>query len=377
MFLEQLRSRTGEALLSYLTGIPGRKVELSDKSVHGTYVGFSPIAASRGASFEESGLEFTIDEGGITMLERVAHNGKPYDFNVLYSPEWVFHLEGCGMDNALALRQHATLTLASSIFCFATRFSPNSHDVIMLLGEGMLAALGVFVRKERGLKRLEKIYRRVPKEREVVPHTPDQWLSPINMENARDMMASGTLKGKLHIIEMAASNLWTGTDKEIEERIELVASGLKDPLMAVQIASLKTFQLGGRVVAGIDLVVDVLKKHRELAGQTIEEALDSAACLLYETFRLNKERSNLERDFGSSDIAVIHNVSCGRVTPPQAKALGAVAREVPAQRRWTQEHQAKLLDAVALVMKSDSVIGRAREIGERALTDYPLLSLQH
>ncbi|MBI2120065.1 MAG: hypothetical protein HYT94_00395, partial [Parcubacteria group bacterium] len=60
--LYKTKSFLSEVLSSFFSGMPGRVAELSDTSIHGTYIGFSLIAASQGASFKESKFEFSIEK---------------------------------------------------------------------------------------------------------------------------------------------------------------------------------------------------------------------------------------------------------------------------------------------------------------------------
>ena len=116
---------------------------------NGQYVGISPIAASQGASYEESRVAFSVDQKGIILDTTIVSEDKPVEFKVHFTPEWIFSLKGWGVEKCLSVRQHATSNLAQLIFCFTEDFPEKQNpdfNVEMMLGEGMPASLGLFVR---------------------------------------------------------------------------------------------------------------------------------------------------------------------------------------------------------------------------------------
>lgn len=355
-----------------LATFSAQATELTDTAVHDTYIGFNPLAASRGASLEESRVQFSLDGNGITLLQPVAVGGAVYNFSVHYSPEWAFHLKGWGVDECLALRQHRTSNLAQLIFCFTPRFSFAKHDVTMILGEGMPVPLGVFVRQGKGLGTLAGLYTKEyrPAPKQAVEQS---WLVPIDVKAGKIIMTVGDREAKIKFLRDAEVNMWTGSTSEIQKRLEFAGVGLADPDPSVQIAALSMFELSGRVTGGVALVADVLKRHQSLRHDVLEKALSAAACLLYETYYFNKERFELAAQFGTTDIAAIHKSSGGRLTPEQAKLVEEVARPITPERTWTREHQELLLGVIARVLaESPSLSDYARKEGERALRDYAL-----
>ena len=82
-------------------------------------------------------------------------------------------------------------------------------------------------------------------------------------------------------------------------------------------------------------------------------------------------RTDVENEYGTTDLGMIYRNTGGLITPEQEKLLERIAREVPPSRTWTREHQSTLLSAVAKVIADPSVTGHAREEGERALREYP------
>src|SRR3989344_7748295 len=202
---------------------------------HGHYVGISPILASRGASYEESQVAFSVDQNGIVLDTTVVSENKPLEFKVHFTPEWIFSLQGWGVEKCLSVRQHKTSTLAQLIFCFTDDFpkakkaSGQDFDVEMMLGEGMPASLGLFVRtgNPNVRSRVRGLYDLYYKPK--VEEKSQRWLSSVDIPEARKVMRSTDSYRKIQVLKTATNNLWTGTDQEIKARLELVAQGLEDP----------------------------------------------------------------------------------------------------------------------------------------------------
>ncbi|MBI4120838.1 MAG: hypothetical protein HY457_01095 [Parcubacteria group bacterium] len=370
--LQAMKAHLGNAVHGFLHGVPGRSVELSDTSIHGDYIGINPSAAAQGASFEEAMIEFSIGSEGVTFLSGVASGGILYRFRVCYSPEWVFHLTGWGVDGCLSLRQHQGSSLAALILSFPPRFSLAKFDAMMMLGEGMPMVLGVFVRKEKGIEVLKKLYARAYQLYE--PDKPEddlrQFLGP-----KTPFLPSDSVERKKKAVADAGQNLWVGTEQDVAERLPIIEQGLLDDYPDVQLEALSVFQLSGRVTDGVDLVVGMLKRAASLHGPmyecVLEKALSAASSLLYETHKFTMQRVKLVQWFGSSVIADVHRVSGGSVTPDQMKVIVEVEREVPAHRRWTREHATALRGAMEEVLNGHrSISPESRQDATRALKDF-------
>ncbi len=366
MFKRQL----GALVLGIASACAVQATELSDPTIHGTYIGFNPLAAIRGVSYADSTLRFTVSSGGIALLTPIASGARVYTFTTMFPREWVFHMKGWGVDECLAIRQHATSQLAQLLFCFSPKGRGIEQDVTMILGEGMPMTLGVFVHEARGTTPLLSMYQKAYQP--AVPKQEIAWLTPVDVPAGKVTMTSGTREAKVALLHNAEINLWTASESVIKDRLALVKMGLRDKDPEVQKAALRTFTLGGRVTDGVAIVSDFLRGHKSLRADVLVEALTAAACLLYETNQQNGQLAALINTFGTSDVGVIHRQTRGNITPEQSKLLEQIARPTPLSRTWTREQQSTLLDAVSKVMADPSVIGRAREEGESALREYPL-----
>lgn len=350
--------------------------ELSDSSIHGAYVGIDPLSASRGMSFEDCKLAFSLDGKGLKLHTTVYAENTPLEFKICFSPSWIFHLEGWGVDHCLSVRQHAESELAQLIFDFSgLSLTGAKGDVLMLLGEGMPCVLGVFLRQKNTLdmeKVLRTLYESLYKPKEEP--TEISWLQELDLSQAKITMGSRDTAQKVEILKMAGTNLWTGTDQEINDRLELVEMGLKDTNPTVQIQALDTFTVGGRVIGGVDLVANFLSQsNRGLRNGVSEEAVDAAVFLLYEAYSFNKKVAVLEQGFGTADIGIIHKKTDGVLSPEQYEAMNSIVSTKP-QVRWTLSHQKILRDALEGVIATPNpfIPQSAISNAQRGLKDYPL-----
>lgn len=329
-----------------LKGTPLYFAKLSDSSIHGAYVGIDPLSASRGMSFEDCKLAFSLDGKGLKFHTTVHAENTPLEFKICFPPSWIFHLGGWGVDHCLSVRQHAESELAQLVFDFSG-FSVKGikGDVLMTLGEGMPCVLGVFLHQKNTVN-LEKVLRTLyeslydPKKEP----TETSWLQELDLSQAKITMASRDTAQKVEMLKIAANNLWTGTDQEINDRLELVEMGLRDTNPTVQIQALDTFTVGGRVIGGVDLVADFLdQNNRVLRSSVIEKAVDAAVFLLYEAYSFNKEVAVIEQEFGTTDIGTIHKKTDGLLSPEQHEAVNRIV-SARSQVRWTLSHQKTLRD---------------------------------
>ncbi|MBI4158586.1 MAG: hypothetical protein HY505_03155 [Candidatus Yanofskybacteria bacterium] len=345
---------------------------------YGHYVGISPIAASQGASYEESQVAFSVDQNGIILDTTVVSENKPLAFKVHFTPEWIFSLQGWGVEKCLSVRQHKTSKLAQLIFCFTEDFPETkkkadlNFDVEMMLGEGMPASLGLFVRtgnpnvgsRVRGL--YDTYYK--PKTEEA-SHS---WLSLVDIVEARKVMKSTDKYRKIEVLRNSTQNMWTGTDQEIKDRLELVAQGLEDPSPEIQKQALDTFSVSGRVVGGVDLVVNFLRKTN-LRDDVSVAGLEAATYLLYEAHKFNSDVALLQKDFGTTDPETIQKKTNGLISPDQYDVVNKVCQQVP-QTRWTLEHQVALTNAITQAVSDQTKISpEALKVATRALKEYPVI----
>jgi len=356
-------------------GMPWYVPTLSDKAIHGEYVGISPLLAARGASLEESTVRFAIDGSGVFLDTTLEFDGAKHAFRTHYPASWVFNMQGWGVGHTLAVRQYETSKLASVIISFTSRsLSGTQSDAIMILGEGMPAPLGVFVRRKEGRdtqKELIALHARF-----FTPTTQQEehsYLQPIDMVTATVAMAAGTVEERLAILKDARSNMWTGTDQEIKERLSLIAMGLRDDEADVQKEALTAFVFGGRVTGGVALVTEFLASPVQRRRDVAEKAIEAATCLLYETHSFNKDVALLMTAFGTSEPGAIHQKTGGLLTPAQFESLQQIANSRP-QRRWTLEHQQVLRDAIASTIAHRDTPPDALREGERALKEFPLVA---
>lgn len=350
----------------------------SKNTKNGHYVGISPIAASQGASFEESQVAFSVDEKGIVLDTTVVSQDKPLSFKVHFTPEWIFSLQGWGVEKCLSVRQHKTSKLAQLIFCFtedfpeASKKSDLDFDVEMMLGEGTPFSLGQFVRTGNPSvgSRVRKLYDNSYKPK--VEQISQNWLKSVDIPEARKIMRSASEYQKIQVLKDATQNLWIGSEQEIKDRLELVAMGLEDVSPEVQKQALDTFSVGGRVIGGVDLVVNFLRKTN-LRDDVLVASLEAATYLLYEAHQFNSDVALLQKDFGTTDPGEIHKKAKGLIAPDQYDILNKVCQKVP-QTRWTLEHQMALTEAITqAVSDSTKVSPEALKVATRSLREYPVV----
>ncbi len=346
---------------------------ITNKKLYGTYVGLSPILVSQGSSYEEAYVRFSLSNNGIVLWQTLTVDGTPLNFQVNFTSEWItVPIKGWGVDDGIAVRQHVDSKLAQLIFLFPPQIK-GDFDAVMILGEGMPAVLGTFIRKERGDAMLRKYYTETYKPR--VAEEQIRWLKPVDMVQAEEVMRSGEVYQKVQVLKDVEHNLWTGTEQEIAERLSLIERGINDPSSRVQHQALNAFVLGGRVTGGVELVVLALKRYKMLEPAVLEEAMDAAACLLYETYYYNKDVEEVRSSFGTTDVRAVRVKTGGKVTPEEFESLKHIV-DTPASRRWTMEQQKDLRDGISAVVAdaSVSVSTVARQRGLSALADYPFPS---
>lgn len=355
--------------------------ELSDKALHGTYVGISPISADRGKSFEESKVEFSLNENGFVVFSPVEYENKFLKFRIRYTPSWVFHLTGWGVNGCLAVRQGENAKLAEAIFCFPSPtgkrvfYNGVSVDSVMILGEGMPAILGVFINSAENssaVSDVQKIYKVFSRPKDSQEQK-TRWLKDIDLNEAKKIMRSSDTLRKIQILEKATMNLWTGTEKEIYDRIELVEIGLQDIDQAVQMKALETFDFGGRVRVGANIVANFLRQYRNLRPEVVTKAVEAAVYLLYEAYNYNHDIAFLKKELGTANFEEIEKKTDGLLSPPQHKIIRNLAHRQP-QMRWTISDQVILRIAIDEVVMSDGqhVSKEAILNGLKALQEYPL-----
>lgn len=343
---------------------------ITDKKLQGAYVGLNPILVSQGASYEESIVRFSMDDSGIVLEQRITADGSAFSFRIGFTRDWItIPVKGWGVDDGIAIRQELTTPLAQLIFLFPPRVK-DGFDAVMILGEGVPAPLGVFVREGMGDARLRKFY--ADEFRPRMSDARESWLKPINVARAEEVMRSGMVREKTQLLKDAEHNLWTGTEQEIASRLDLIARGINDHNPKVQQTALEAFTLGGRVIGGVRLVTDALSRYDTLKPEVLESAMDAATVLLYETYNHNKVLGEVRDVFKTVDVSAVHVLTGGLVTPHQFKALERIVRR-PASRSWTAGQETALRNAImTVVADKEHTSERARQIGVRALADYPL-----
>jgi hypothetical protein len=341
------------AVSNILTGLPGRQADLSDPSLKGDYIGINPLASAQGATFKESKIEFSLDEHGIVLEQALTVGSKVYNFHVHYTLEWVFHLEGWGVERSLSVRQHKKSDLAALIFTFPPRMSFAKYDAMIMLGEGIPAVLGLLVRKERGWDWPREKYAETyqPAESEV---TPNAWLPKIDYDAAEKILESKNEWSKKRLLENLGQNLWTGTEEEVCRRLLLIERGLKDSNEAVRCEALSVFTLGGRVTGAVPLVLSVLSEGISLPREVLAKAIDAASCLKYEADKHLAVRDALitVHGYATADIEQIHLVTKGIVSPDLYEMVKKVAEDIPPSRSWTKGHSEALGTAIQMAKKN-------------------------
>src|SRR3989344_4936561 len=131
---------------------------ITDKKLQGAHVGLNPILVSQGASYEESIVRFSMDDSGIVLEQRITADGSAFSFRIGFTRDWItIPVKGWGVDDGIAIRQELTPPLAQLIFLFPPRVK-DGFDAVMILGEGVPAPLGVFVREGMGDARLPEVF---------------------------------------------------------------------------------------------------------------------------------------------------------------------------------------------------------------------------
>lgn len=372
-------SGVGKFVARFVGGSPWCDVRFNDKHTRGAYIGIDVSAASSGASFTNSLVEYTIDHDGLTMSQQVQHQGKIHKFRTHFSREWIFRLMGWDVDGCISVRQHKNSDLAQIILAFSPSFCLNPVDMYVLLGEGMFAVLNVFVRKNKRYSPLrwlllKIIYFSAKRDGKVnASKEAHSWLIPIEVSDANMIMDSNNPTKKISFLDDVGHNLWTATSEELEKRLPIIEMGIMDRDPNVQRAALSTFVLGGRVTAGVQLVAKTLKQHQELDMHVTEEAVQAATVLLYETYKFLKRDIGLRSAFNTSDITLVHEKSNGAITPEQAEELEDVVRHYPQHRIWTYEHYQKLRAVLSEFISSGGCAKQqTNENALRALREYAL-----
>ena len=252
----------------------------------------------------------------------------------------------------------------------------------MYLGEGMFVPLGFFLHKEKRagaeaeLLRLYDIARDIMREEiENGRHinTDSAHLLDLDIGAAQKVMGSqGMLKEKIEVLHRASHNLWTAGEDVINERIEIIAMGLKSEFPEVRIKSLDTFVLGGRVTQGVPLLVDFFHQGGFHDATVFAKAVDAVTCLLYEAHSYNKEVGKLFGYFQTTDVRKIHEISKGVLTPDQTELINTQLNKRPSMR-WTLDDQRSLRSILENAIDNGSAVrlDQAKECVE-ALKKYPL-----
>ncbi len=364
----------GLLFIGFLFGM--RRDKNSYASKFGEFRGISPGLASQGKTFEESQLCFVFNKTGLILDAPLEKNGRMVVFKIHFPTSWVFSLKGWDVDKGVAIRQHAESKLAQFILLYTEDFQSfrqklwhkKRADVTMILGEGMPAVLGVFLRQPCSEKDLKEIYDQAYKP--PAPKPANNWLMSIDVSTAKETMELfGDSQAKIQLLEKATQNLWTGSSAVIKQRLELVALGLEDGDPEVQKQALRTFSLNGRVNAGVEMVVNFLKQpHSD--EEVLAEALESATCLLYEAHLYNREVRKILTDFDTMDLEKIRDKTKGLLTPEQYEILNRINQRKE-EVCWTADQENALRNAIRQIMASRLLPSKAMQIGYRALIEYP------
>lgn len=377
--MRQVATRVANTLGLSLRGTPLYYAELDDPAIHGEYIGVSTIESSRGHSFDECMAGFSIHADGIKVYSPVrTESGAMLRFTIHYPPSWVFHLEGWGVDHMLAVRQKETSTLAQFLLHFSGGFNMKA-DAAMILGEGMPALLGVFVRidgsrrsAEVDCEELFKIFSEDSKDTEH-GETWRSFLPVVDLNAARQVMDIGSAEEKQDVLRKIGRRIAFTEWNECVDLLTLIERGLNDPSPRTQREALDVFICGGRVVQGIAMVKGSLNRPLELmGGSTLEKAVEALTCLLYEAWLCNVYRARLIRDFQTDDIVLAHTCSSGVVSYTQYEAILDRARRTPAVL-WAVAHQEELRAELERVRDyAEAIPQPVRDEASRALAEYPV-----
>ena len=370
-------------------------MELSDKKIHGRYIGILLGPVSRGASFEDCLVEMSINELGITMPFTEAGENQA-KFQVHYPPGMVFHLLNWGVDDDLAIRQHPTSNLAQMIVqkvswygrlvTFA-RFQAWS-DMGVILGEGMPMPLMLFVREKRGENMLRRLYKQVFAVDANDYYNREKWwhdrLVPVELPEIERVFEYGRVNEKAKLIESLGHNLWTGSQTVIAQRMNTLNRFLLDTdLVGVRSKVMQQFTLGARVVEAVPLIegqyewLQTQDFNQSEVSMYAQQVADAARCLLYETFNHLKPRIEIKKRFGTLDVGVLHTQLLGvkrNVIDARDQALFTDffrGRDVSQSREWTVEHY-KALRSIALGLHHNRLVFMDRR-SERELEEYASL----
>lgn len=370
---------------------------LGDPRIHGDYHGIS-MSAVYGSSLEECRARFSIDERGIRFYQTVK-NFPDLPFMVEYPPAWIFHMKKLEIRHCLSVRQHAKSRLAQCFIDFTEMTlcalsdtnsignapfrdgkipqESNLHvAAVLFLGEGMMIPLGMYLHErstpdiENGLARLYTTIRATSDEQ----HRDRQfsYVIPMDIAQAKTVLESerSSYEDKARVLEQAYHNLWSGTEQEIDDRLELVRLSLRSPHSDVQIKALETFILGSRIIQGVDIMRDFLESPR--TDEVLRQAADAVTCLLSNARSVNKTADVLLKAFDTTDVAKIHARSGGTLNDEQFKALGRILHhsERPSGC-WTLDHQKalrSLLETIPTMTDNFEIAFRC----EKSLREFPL-----
>jgi hypothetical protein len=365
-------------------------LELSDKKIHGRYIGILLGPASHGATFADCLVEMTINETGVALPFTETDTKEP-GFQVHYPPGMVFHLLNWGVDDDLAIRQHPTSSLAQVIIqkvswykrlvSFA-RFRAWA-DIGVVLGEGMPMPLMLFVREKRGEKMLRRLYKQVFAVQSNDYYNEEKWrqdhLVPVDFSEIERVVTRGTVAEKAKLIESLGHNLWTGSQEKVAERIKVLDRFLTDTdLVGVRSKVMQQFTLGVRAVEAVPLIqrqyawLQTQDFNDPAVGMYAKHVAHAARCLLYEAYSHLKPKINIKKRFGSLDLGNIHVQQDGVLDARDQSLFTDFfhSRDVTPSREWTVEHY-KTLRSISLELHRRLAFMGARDEGE--LEEYASL----
>jgi len=228
---------------------------------------------------------------------------------------------------------------------------------------------------------LQELYKLFYEPARCEPENDDAHLIYVDLVEAKRILVAGTAKQKIKLLNDLGHNLWIAKEETILNRLELIKSGLYDSDTFVQGEALDVFVLGGRVVGGVSMVVDfidsMLANPEKASRLILKQAVQSASCLLHETYYFNREANMLLRDFGTTDVDKIYRVSNGNINQAQFEAIRKLS-DVRPQRHWTSEHQRMLTTALNNVIDFVSESTGYKDVAsecERVLLEYPMVEV--
>lgn len=343
---------------------------------YGVYIGTAPLLSMNGAAYDATRVQFVYDKDGIHVTRAFGYGGTSLQFTVRYDNSWITRIKNWGIDDCPAVRQHKTSTLAQFVLCFhEAKDVATKGDVVMILGEGIPAVLGVYVRREKGDALLRSIHNEHFRPNTAKKFELDEHVHPVDLGSLRKKVEDGRLREHDQDMRSLEAGLWSASNARIDERLQIVKLAVASEDRVTRVGGLKTFCAGARVKQGIPIVSEVLYRisvGEEKDPDVQREAVSATACLLYEVTSTLKQQYELKQRYGTLSLDGIYLRTDGIIDPETAKLLDDVLRERYPAQAWSDDHHRSLTRSLTKALEYAQLSREARSEAQRALREYAL-----